>query len=297
MKEKFITFPKGHWIPNKDVLRGKAYCKYQNSWNHTTNACWVFRNVIQNRVNKGILKFLDKKEAMAIDEDPFPLVASINTASFNLRALIESKREGKLSPRKVWVPKYCLIRVDRLKKEWVTVFIDLSLRRNSMGIQQRTKQHNQFSKKRKLSPKGKMNSLEEEFILPREKVIEKPIPLWGMFISLRENDTSRFKECSSRKRAFSPRGKFTLLNEKSAWKVKSLRKKAGERHVSPLRLMIPKGGPISPRNKMMFTKENFTSPRGRLFSSRENISDNFTSPRIKGKGKTCFSNHICFSRR
>ena len=38
VKEKFITFPKDHWIPSKDKLRGKAYCKYYNSWNHTTIA-------------------------------------------------------------------------------------------------------------------------------------------------------------------------------------------------------------------------------------------------------------------
>ena len=71
---------------------------------------------------------------MAIDEDPFPPVASVNTAG-NLRALIESKKGGKLSPGKIWVPKYCLIHVDRLKNEWATVFIDLPLRRNSMRIQ------------------------------------------------------------------------------------------------------------------------------------------------------------------
>ena len=41
VKEKFITFPKDHRIPNKYELRGKAYCKYRNLWNHTTNACWV----------------------------------------------------------------------------------------------------------------------------------------------------------------------------------------------------------------------------------------------------------------
>ena len=52
---------------------------------------------------------------MAIDEDPFPLVASVNTVSFDLRALIESKKARKLSPRKVWVPKYCLVRVDFTK--------------------------------------------------------------------------------------------------------------------------------------------------------------------------------------
>ena len=29
---------------------------------------------------------------------------------------------------------------------------------------------------------------------------------------------------------------------------------------------------------MKFTRENFTSPRGRFFSSREKIANNFTSP-------------------
>ena len=54
---------------------------------------------------------------MAIDEDPFPPVALVNITSFDLRTLIESKKKGKLSPRKVWVPKYCLVSVHRLKKE------------------------------------------------------------------------------------------------------------------------------------------------------------------------------------
>ena len=90
---------------------------YHNSWNHTTNACWGFINVIHDRINKGILKFPNKKKVMAIDEDPFPPVASINTISFNLRALIESKKVGKLSPRKVWVPKYCLVHVNKFKNE------------------------------------------------------------------------------------------------------------------------------------------------------------------------------------
>ena len=101
MKEKFITFPKDHQIPSKEKVRVKTYCKYHNSWNHTTNACWGFRNVIQDKINKGILKFPDKRETMAIDEDPFPPVVSVNTTTFDLRALIESKKEGKLSLRKV----------------------------------------------------------------------------------------------------------------------------------------------------------------------------------------------------
>ena len=117
VKEKFITFHKDHSIPSKDELRGKTYCKYHNSWNHTTNACWGFRNVIQDMINKGILKFPNKKEVLEINEDLFPLLASINNTSFDLRAWIKSKKVGKVSPRKVWVLKYCLVCVDKLKNE------------------------------------------------------------------------------------------------------------------------------------------------------------------------------------
>ena len=114
-----------------------------------------------------------------MDEDPFPPVASINSAIFNLRALIESKKAGKFSLGKVWVPKYCPVRVDRLKKEWVVVCIDPPSRRNSMkGIRQGTKQYNQFSMERKFPPKGKMNSLEDEFVPPREKVVKRPTSPW-----------------------------------------------------------------------------------------------------------------------
>ena len=176
------------------------------------------------------------------------------------------------------VPKYCLVRVDRLKKGWATVCTDPPLGRNLMKrIQHGTEQHNQFSKERKLSLKGKSNS-PEEFVPHREKVIERPTLPWGRFSSPRENDAGRFRECSSRKRAFSPRGKFTPLNE-IAGKVNSSMKKARERHVYPLRPMFPKGGLVSPRYRMKSTRYNFTSQRGRFFSSKEKIVDNFTYPR------------------
>ena len=81
MKEKFMAFPQDHQLPSKDELRGKVYCKYHNSWNHSINSSWSFKILIQDIINKGILKFLDKKEAMAIDENPSLPVASINTTS------------------------------------------------------------------------------------------------------------------------------------------------------------------------------------------------------------------------
>ena len=83
-------------------------------------------------INNGILKLPNKKKAMTIDEYPFPPVASINITSFDLRALIESNKAEKLFPRKVWVPKYCLVCVDKLKKEWSKVSTNPPLGRNSV---------------------------------------------------------------------------------------------------------------------------------------------------------------------
>ena len=73
---------------------------------------------------------------MAIDEDPFLLVASINIASFDLRALIESKKAGKLSLRKA-APKYFMVPVNKLKNVWSEVCTYPPSGRNSVkGIQQ-----------------------------------------------------------------------------------------------------------------------------------------------------------------
>ena len=74
------------------------YYKYHNFWNHSTNSCWSLRNIIQDRINKGILKFLEKKEVMVIGKDPFPPIASINIDATDLRALLNAKKAGRFSP-------------------------------------------------------------------------------------------------------------------------------------------------------------------------------------------------------
>lgn len=102
-KEKFISFPPDHRLPTKEELKGRDYCKYHNSYNHNTNLCWAFKNVLQERINKGVLKFPEKQEAMAIDEDPFPPVASINVNDTDLRNLLNEKQGKRV--RRCWIPK------------------------------------------------------------------------------------------------------------------------------------------------------------------------------------------------
>ena len=56
-----------------------------------------------------IVKSHGEKESIVIDEDPFPLAASINTIAFEFKALLTAKKVEEFSPntkiRKVWIPK------------------------------------------------------------------------------------------------------------------------------------------------------------------------------------------------
>ena len=118
MKEKFITFPQDHQLPNKEELRGKVYCKYHNSWNRSTNACWSFKNIIQDWINKVILKFSKKKKDMVIEEDPIPPVASVNIPATDLKEVLNAKNDERFSPNsriiKVWIPKQYMVHRDEL---------------------------------------------------------------------------------------------------------------------------------------------------------------------------------------
>ena len=53
-----------------------------------------------------------------IDEDPFPLVASVNIAATDLRAVLNVKKDERFSPnariRKVWIPKQYPVHKDDL---------------------------------------------------------------------------------------------------------------------------------------------------------------------------------------
>ena len=73
-----------------------------------------------------------------------------------------------------------------------------------------------------------MNSQLDRFVPPKEIVVERHTPPRGRFTGPKENDADRFREYSSRNRAFSPRGKFTPLNDKVLGKVTVPRKKANK---------------------------------------------------------------------
>ena len=91
---------------------------------------------------------------------------------------------------------------------------------------------------------------------------KRPTHPWGRFTTPRENVAGRLREYSSRNIAFSPRGKFTPPKgrffppiEKIVDNFTSSREKAGEGHVPLVRHVFPRGGPSSPRYRMMSPKD------------------------------------------
>ncbi|GKV04390.1 hypothetical protein SLEP1_g16548 [Rubroshorea leprosula] len=86
-----IKLPPGHQIPTATEIGARDYCKFHNSWKHSTDNCLIFRNVLQEKIDKGILKFPDKaKETMGVDADPFPTMSvGVNVA--DLRSIARNR--------------------------------------------------------------------------------------------------------------------------------------------------------------------------------------------------------------
>ncbi|OMO89508.1 Retrotransposon gag protein [Corchorus capsularis] len=80
--DHMIKLPLGHVIPPQEEIKDKKYCKYHDSWTHSTNDCTVFQNVVQEKIERGFLKFPEApKKEMQVDKDPYP--ASIHMVSIN----------------------------------------------------------------------------------------------------------------------------------------------------------------------------------------------------------------------
>ena len=97
MFDRMVTLPAGHKIPTKDEMKGKEYCKYHNSWGHNTNSCIVFRNDVQDRLDRGDFKFKqEEKKPMGVDKNPFPNSVPCNMVSLNMHGAPRSTPRPKL---------------------------------------------------------------------------------------------------------------------------------------------------------------------------------------------------------
>jgi hypothetical protein len=58
-----------HTMSPLDEIKQHAYCKFCNSYSHSTNNCNVFRRQIQSSINEGRLMLHE----MQVDKQPFPI--------------------------------------------------------------------------------------------------------------------------------------------------------------------------------------------------------------------------------
>jgi hypothetical protein len=67
-----IQLIEGHVIPSADILAKKTYCKWHNSYTHTTNECNYFRQQVQSAINDSRLTLGDGVK-MKLDMNLFPI--------------------------------------------------------------------------------------------------------------------------------------------------------------------------------------------------------------------------------
>ena len=61
---------------------------FRSTYTHATKSCVPFRNVVQDKIDRNVLKFLEMpQENMAVDADPFPFV-DVNTMFVDLSSLM-----------------------------------------------------------------------------------------------------------------------------------------------------------------------------------------------------------------
>jgi hypothetical protein len=97
LQGKQIRLPAGHIIPSPEELGRKAYCKWHNSFSHSTNDCNVFRRQVQSAISEGRLTFTEASK-MKLDSDPFP----VNMIEFqNKKMLIRSDQAESAKEKNV----------------------------------------------------------------------------------------------------------------------------------------------------------------------------------------------------
>jgi hypothetical protein len=72
LQNNIIRLKGGHVIPSADQLARKKYCKWHDSFSHTTNECNYFHRQIQSALNDGRLTLGDAHQ-MKLDTNPFPI--------------------------------------------------------------------------------------------------------------------------------------------------------------------------------------------------------------------------------
>lgn len=97
LQNNVIKLKEGHVIPVAELIAKRKYCKWHDSYSHTTNECNYFRRQIQLALNDGHLT-LGENSKMKLDSDPFP----VNMINFEeKRVLVRTSQAKSTKGKKV----------------------------------------------------------------------------------------------------------------------------------------------------------------------------------------------------
>ncbi|RYQ84385.1 hypothetical protein Ahy_B10g103647 [Arachis hypogaea] len=84
LKDKQLILPEGKTLLSVKNLKGKPFCKFHQATSHSTNSYVRFRDLIQEAIMEGRLKFDDGKKERKVDTDPFKADASFVEPCFGV---------------------------------------------------------------------------------------------------------------------------------------------------------------------------------------------------------------------
>lgn len=91
-----LIVTEGHKIPPAEELKKSEFCKWHGFKTHSIVNCVVFLNIIQDNINKGLLKFSkNNKEEMGGDVDPFPPTVLLNMIEIKIEVTSERSMSNK----------------------------------------------------------------------------------------------------------------------------------------------------------------------------------------------------------
>lgn len=82
-----MIVPYGSKVPQLEQRKKISFCKYHNFLGYDTSKCFLFRDLIQNAIKEGRLRFREKrKNQIKVDVDPMPIANSnyVEPANINM---------------------------------------------------------------------------------------------------------------------------------------------------------------------------------------------------------------------
>jgi hypothetical protein len=87
LKEKQLKFPEGYKPPTTQELKGRSYCKWHNSFTHSTSDCKELRRQIQSAIEQG--RLILGQTAMKVNTQPFPGVNMVENYDWSARRQLD----------------------------------------------------------------------------------------------------------------------------------------------------------------------------------------------------------------